>query len=211
MWDRASVLFLLVSLSFSANLSAAESVDPAPIGPHSVRGFLGFISPDNENKLGDDDGAAMLIVAYEYRPQRHFAVGAELQAIVRSYRPDNSPAGYFGDPDRDSDVDSSGFAGTVRGFLPLGSVDLYAGLGVGWYYSDMSITGETNNVNGTFYKSDSGLGYFAMLGADIQLAQQHAITVEFRKLYLDANFGKLSNGDVDIGGDIFAVGYQYRF
>jgi len=75
----------------------------------------------------------------------------------------------------------------------------------------MSISGETNNVSGTFYKTDSGFGYFGMLGADIQLARQHVITIEFRKLYLDANFGKLANGDVDIGGDIFALGYQYRF
>lgn len=209
-----NVIVMAIVLAGGASARAADTTDKAAHaepGPHSVRAFLGFISPDNENKLGDDDGAAMLNVAYEYRLHRNFAVGGELQAIARNYRPDAAPAGYFGDPDRDSDVDSAGIAGTFRGFLPLGSVELYGGVGVGMYYSDMSITGETNNVDGTFYKSDSGFGYFGMLGADIRLARQHAISVEFRKLYLDANFGKLTNGDVDIGGDIFAIGYQYRF
>ena len=187
---------------------AAEEPEP---GRHAVRAFLGFMSSDNESKLGDDDGAGMLIAAYEYRPNRHFAVGGEFQVIAHSYRPSATPAGFFTDPDRDSDVDSGGFAGTVRGFVPLGSVDMYGGGGLGLYYSQLAITGTTNGVDGIFYETDSGFGYFAMVGADIALARQHRLTVEFRKLWLKADFDKLGGGEVDIGGDILALGYQYRF
>jgi opacity protein-like surface antigen len=214
MWRSVNLFVVAVLLFGGTGAWAAEKVagpESAALGRHSMRVALGFMAADDESKLGDDDSAGTLIVDYEYRPHQNFAVGGELGFYGRVYEPDTAPGGFFTDPDNEIQVGTAGWVGTFRGILPLGNIDLYGGVGLGLFYSQVSITGKTNNISGTFYKSDTNLGYLMMLGVDIGIAKHHRINVEFRKLFLEGDFGALSGGDVDIGGDILAVGYQYRF
>ena len=54
-------------------------------------------------------------------------------------------------------------------------------------------------------------GYHALVGVDYHVTQKNVIGVEFRHLWLDANFDDIGLGKVKAGGSLLWLGYRRYF
>lgn len=104
-------------------------------------------------------------------------------------------------------VKTRGVAVGLRQVAPVGPLEVYAGLGAGWYESALTASrGATTEDEFVDY----GAGFHVAAGLIVPLARGVAIGVESRRLWLDADFGTATRGIVDLGGRIVTVSLRFR-
>lgn len=104
-------------------------------------------------------------------------------------------------------VKTRGVAVGLRQVAPIGPLEVYAGLGAGWYESALTAS-RGAALEDEFV--DYGAGFHVAAGLILPLARGVAISVESRRLWLDADFGTATRGIVDLGGRIVTVSLRFR-
>jgi hypothetical protein len=101
-------------------------------------------------------------------------------------------------------------AGIGHGFR-LGAADLYAGVGLGLYFSEMTATATTFGLPAENDEHDTGVGADFRAGVAFDLGNKHGLGIEYRRLSLRAKFGARSNGrSLPLGG-AFVQGFYRKF
>jgi hypothetical protein len=101
--------------------------------------------------------------------------------------------------------------GNARAFYEFSGGTLYAGGGIGMFWSDLTITGSIFGFPATRTETDMSLGQQLIAGGELAISKESRLGVEFRKVFLKANFGELTNGSVDVGGRYLALAYRRTF
>ena len=187
--------------TLSPLIAGADSIEmfaPERVGHWYLGGGVGGFWEDSNTQMQNQSGQYGAFVAGGYRLSPNIAL--ELEASLSSQRFD-TPRTIPTSASR-SYLDSAGIGGNVKFILPLDRFELYAGVGLGAYSTQLRANGSTYDVT----QDDANIGYQALLGADYFVSRKISIGLEYRKLYLTADFGPTIPGTIDVGGEfLFAT------
>jgi len=92
---------------------------------------------------------------------------------------------------------------TLKGILPLGMVDLFAGGGGGYYYATLK-----SKLYSTIIETNAdATGYHFVGGFDVNLTDSTAIGAEIKQVYVRAFKGE----DIDCGGTVANASLKLKF
>jgi opacity protein-like surface antigen len=102
----------------------------------------------------------------------------------------------------------------LRGVVSVKRVDLYAGAGPALGFSRASV-GSTScfilcSGESLASENDWGFGLQGVAGLDVRLGERSRLGLEYRRMRLDVDFGSLSSGEINVGGDAFLLVYRKR-
>jgi opacity protein-like surface antigen len=207
---------VLLAAFHLANVAPANAQTQTPVPAPASQAYFyfagGYFSPDSNAQLPNESGQFGLAFGGGSRQSRHFAW--EIEFFIDSQRVDipNPPSIPFGSVDSRADISTAGVAGNVRFFYPLGQFEPYAGAGIGFFRSELEITGSTFGFPGSIKNSDNNAGVQLLAGLEYRFGEKvRALGVQYRKLYLSANFGPEVPGDVDVGGEFWFFTYRQNF
>ncbi len=136
------------------------------------------------------------------RFRKHLAGEVEALLAFRDYdAPFESPPGT---KDTDMDTTTLGVFYNLKLILPVGA-------GAGLAYSEASVPTPGLLFTEPYTEHDFGFAGQWLLGADVRVGARTRIGVEWREIHADADFGALTAGSVDIGGESFLFSYRRRF
>lgn len=100
----------------------------------------------------------------------------------------------------------------VKGVLHAGRAELYAGAGPGLGFSEATVPSTfLLFFSGTAAEeNDWGIGLQAVAGLDFPIGKHSRLGFEYRRLEIEADFGELTGGKVDVGGDAFVLAYKRK-
>ncbi|MEW6646106.1 MAG: hypothetical protein AB1450_02775 [Pseudomonadota bacterium] len=151
-------------------------------------------------------------LGFERRQDSGLRYGIEVTANFSDYA---TPGTVYGGPftviDDTMMLTTVGVAGTLAQAYSTAAVDLYAGGSAGLYYANMRAHGSTLGFPGTHDERDTGLGFSLFAGLEFPLGSESHLGLEVRRLFLDADFGPLSNGEMAIGGTAVLLSYRSKF
>jgi outer membrane protein W len=106
---------------------------------------------------------------------------------------------------------TGGFAGTAKLLYPHGRAEPYVGAGIGFYWTTLTITGHQLGIPVELKEDSFDPAIHALAGLDLHVSERSTLTIEGRKLWLDANFDPILTGTVKAGGTVLLVAYRFRF
>lgn len=174
----------------------------------------GAFNPDFDSQLRNQSGPYALTVGGGRRQSRIFAWEIE---VISSYQRFDTPASLsppvFGSTSGRSTLDTNGLAGTAKFIYPHGSVEPYVGAGIGVYDTTLTVTGQQSGLQVSFERRSIDPGLHAVAGADFHLSARTSLVLEYRKIWLDADFGSGTGltGTVKAGGNMLLAAYRRRF
>lgn len=195
---------------------AAEATQlPVPdrMGWNYIHFSAGSFSPDSNAQLPNANGHYGLALGFGSRYSRHVAWEVEFFNSDQAVDTPSIPIGFFTVLDQRADISTVGLAGNVRFIYPLGRFEPYVGGGIGFYRTEMEISGSTFGLPGSLKKNDNGFGLQLLAGMEYYFGQrtQHSLGVQYRTLSLDADFGPEVAGKVNVGGDFWFLTYRRSF
>jgi opacity protein-like surface antigen len=207
----------LLTLAF---LALVGSVTAEPLGKQKypsrsksyISGFAGAMNGDDADELGDADFGIGFGVGGGHRRSPNLALEVDVVFDVREYDvPEGTPNPLLGSVD-DLELRSSSALFSVKGIYPLSRFEPYVGAGVGLNYSELELTGSLLGIPGSFDKeNDFTVAFQFVLGADFVISEKSNFGFEFRNIEVEADYGELSGGRVDIGGGLLSLVYRYHF
>lgn len=211
----SKVLFLFIALAATPLEALAQSSGmfaPERVGRWYLSGGLGGFVEESNSQLANQDGDVGFAVSGGYRLTPHLAL--EVDALLAHQEfdtPTTIPAPFMGSVDSRADLYSSGIGVLAKFILPLNRVELYAGVGLGAYVSTLRVEGTALGASAAIEDDDTDIGYQALVGADFFVSRHVSVGLEYRRLKLDANFGALIPGNVNMGGDLFLATVRGHF
>jgi opacity protein-like surface antigen len=170
--------------------------------------------------LSNLDEHEVLGLGLEYRFNKNFAIGVEGSVWLREYdQPpliQPTPGVVYPPP---IDFISEGVLLTVRAIYPASNTEWYVGAGLGRFGTTLTLCEEWVEYYAPvcregakeYVQRDRSISYQLLLGVD-WFATQHVYGgVQLRQLFLDADFGDITGGKVDLGGTALVVGLGYAF
>ncbi len=140
---------------------------------------------------------------------RNFALEVGLDYTLTDFDDEYGYYNYTTDEYEDAYVTTLGIPVTAKLLVPLSnSVNLFAGAGIGVYFTDVEI--KDGHYDGYYYKDndrDTCLGFHALMGADVELMPNAAVTMELKYTELDRD----SDDNFEFGGTTASVGVKLRF
>lgn len=107
-----------------------------------------------------------------------------------------------------ADLDTWGIGAIFKGTLPVSTwLELYAGGGPGRYESTLAFYRTrlffllSIPVSGGLKRTDRGMGFQWVAGANAKLGERWALGFQWRRLDLKAEFGPEIKGEVNVGGN----------
>ena len=206
----------LRSLGIVLALLAPPAVHAQAGGAGSTQAYwyasVGDLNADETPGQLEGEGSSYGLVLGLGMPVREYlAVDAEVAVYSSKYNTPPLTAPFGGSIDTRMRVTSSGIAGNARAFYEFSGGTLYAGGGIGMYWSDLTVTGTIFGFPATRTETDMSLGHQLMAGGELAISKQSRLGVEYRRVFLKANFGELTNGSVDVGGRYVALTYRRAF
>lgn len=126
--------------------------------------------------------------------------------------PPGLTCGLFCSVNRSMSLDVLGIGASIAHGIRLGAADLYAGAGLGLYFSAMTVRQSVFGLPAESKERDTGLGADFRAGVAFDLGARHGLGIEYRRLSLRGNFGVLSNGrSMPIGGEFIQGIYRKSF
>lgn len=111
-----------------------------------------------------------------------------------------------------SSIETLGLGGIVKATLPIGIFEPFAGGGVGFYRSTLTIPrAALLFINQDIKRHDQDFGWQLVVGAHLRLGQRWALGFEWRKLDLKAQFGSEVPGEVKVGGNFGLLHSRWSF
>jgi opacity protein-like surface antigen len=195
-----SIASLLLPVAAQGQSGSAER----RAGNWYIGGGLGGYAEEDNNQLSGQDGKFATFFGGGYRASPYVAIEADLAY----WRQDFETPGSITLPNAQArtDLDTIGAGGMVKLYLPIDSVDLYAGGGLGLYTSQLYVEGSSGGATTKIDEDDTNVGYQIALGADVYVSSRISVGVEYRWLKLEANFEPSVAGKIDVGGQfLFAT------
>lgn len=168
------------------------------------------LRPDADRRLARQDGHTGLIVGHTWRRSRHLAIDLSvLDTGQQANMPkvERSRAAASGSR-RDAQINVTGIALGAKLVYPVGKLEPYAGAGVGYYASEISSWGTIVHLflpSDFAKRSDSDIGTHLTLGLDYAVSPAALLSLEYRQLSLEANFGPEFGGRTKVGGGMVIV------
>ena len=101
---------------------------------------------------------------------------------------------------------------TVKGVFPVAWFKPFIGVGLGFGYSEMKLQGSLLGFPGTFKKEkDFGFAYQWVFGANFTVSERADLGFDFRNIEKKGDFGSLSEGSLEIGGQMISMSYTFHF
>lgn len=169
-------------------------------------GIGGFSGENNPGKLNNQSSEYFAFGGFGWRPHPNFVLEAELPFFGQRYdTPANIVAPPAGTVDGRVTINTFGLALGGRFIVPLGRVELSVGGGGGVYRSRFRATGTSFGLPAELTRDDNGTGAHVKAGLDFYLTRNVSLGVEYRRLWLESDFGSVSRGSVDLGGNFYYV------
>lgn len=166
---------------------------------------LGLFMPDDDLGLLDDGVAIGGAIGSNFN--RNFALEIGLDYTAANL--DEGYAYYEYGHVGDAYVTTLGIPVTARFIVPVSrNVDLFAGVGLGLYFSDIEFDDGYNDDNGF---DDTSLGCHTLIGTDIKMNPAMALTMELKYTDIDRDLDDPSLYSLDSGGTTASVGVRFRF
>ena len=190
------------------NVQAVED-----IAPDAVYFLLGDLKSEeviNELEHPVADYSFGLGIEYIYNDYLNFR--CEMLVVEREYK---TPAGISGGPftivSEDMTMASLGFSLMPIVHYAVGSFELYAGAGFGFFWSKLTLTASTLGLPGTYEERSQDYGTQTLLGVGYHFDNSR-IGLESRQLNLKVNMAPVTSaGDHDAGGDLLLLVYRLQF
>lgn len=174
-------------------------------------GLGGFDPDDGTGQLKNQSGQYALAFDAAYRYTEYVSFGFDIFANEQRFdTPSAITAPFFGTVDGRSRISGGGFNAVAKLGLPLGRLEPYVGAAVGLYFNSMIVTGSVFGLPAQAEEQDSGLGEQLLAGFNYRVADRWSLGVEYRHTFLEADFGLLSGGKVDLGGGSIMATARFR-
>jgi opacity protein-like surface antigen len=203
---------VLAAMPLQAAAQVGSMFAPERVGRWSLSGALGGYSEETNSQLGNQDGEFGLAISGGYRLTPY--VSLEVDGLVSQQEidtPATLPPPFTGSGSGRSDLNTGGIGGLVKFILPMGRVELFAGGGLGVYTTTLRVEGTVLGAMAELEEDDTDIGYQAVAGADFYVSCHVSVGLEYRKFSLDASFGNIIPGDLDMGGDFFFATVRGHF
>jgi opacity protein-like surface antigen len=166
--------------------------------------------PDADRQLTRQDGHGGLIAGHTWRRSRHLAIDLgvlDTGQQANMPRVERSRAASTGSR-MDAHINTTGITLGAKLIYPIGKLEPYAGAGVGYYASEISSWGSLVHLflpSDFAKRSDSDVGTHFMIGLDYAVSPAARLSLEYRQLALDANFGPEFGGNSKVGGGMVII------
>ena len=138
--------------------------------------------------------------------------GFDVFVVSRDYdTPDTVSGGPFTVVSDDVNLNTLGLNLTARLDYIAGIANFYASAGAGLYFTNLRISASTLGLLGSHEESSNDLGYFYNFGAAFNISDRGQLGVEYRELFLDAEFSPVTTREIGIGGDFLLLTYTHAF
>ena len=199
-------LLLLAMMSCGAHAQQAVKSLPWSFGV----GVGGFDPDDGAGQLKNQSGQYSLALDATYRYSNYLSFAFDIFANEQRFdTPPTVTAPFFGTVDGRARISGGGFNAVAKFGIPMGRMEPYVGAALGLYFNSMIVTGSVFGLPARAEEQDSGLGEQFLAGVNFRIADYWALGVEYRRTFLKADFGSLSDGEVDIGGDSVMATLRY--
>jgi len=192
-------------------------------GPSLHRGFLRFnvgsvTVEDSSGPLTNGEGGLAWGMGGTINPlswQENICWDFDYIGIYRTYDNNTSVGGGpFVSVDDKIDIDTNALLFGLRAYYPAkGQARAYVMGGGGFYRNELSIDGSLFGIPGTVEEdTDSSLGFQVGFGVDFGTDDLNnwRISLNFKRVFIDADFDVLGGGSVDLGGFYFSFGIAFN-
>ncbi len=188
----------LLSLAMAA--APASAADTVPL---YVSVGVGSFDPEGSSALATNrDGDFAIAAALGYQRSRYLSLELDVIYLEQEFdTPPGIPSGGFVTVDERADLTVSGMAAVVKLGHPIGPLRPYVGLGAGIYISQLTVFGTVFGLPAWHEEDDTHVGYQWLAGVSLPVGERWSIGAEFRRTELRADFGALTGGKLDTGGD----------
>ena len=193
---RSILAFVALVLAGFAGHAAAQAGENRA-GHWYIGGGLGGFSEEDNPQITGQDAEFGSFFSGGYRASPNVAVEATAMSWTQDFA---TPIGTLPGQDPRTDLSSFGIGALVKFILPLDSVDLFAGVGLGLYATNLHVEGGGGTE---IDETDTDLGLQAVLGADVFILRNISVGLEYRWMKLNANFEPVIADELDIGGHFF--------
>jgi len=205
---RSWIVLLLGGVAFCGP-SVAQ--DGPPVGQDDLpaKAYLyigaGSFEPREDSTLTRRDGEFNFEIGFEWRLSRRFAWEIGWLYCNQGTDPP-APLAIGGTGSNEASLSTSGFGGVLKVVQPAGPFDFFAGAGLGYYESELSVSGanfltfQTRTVS----RSDSAWGQQYLVGFDLRASHRAALTLQYRRVDLKADFGS-GIGTTQVGGEMWQL------
>ena len=201
---RTALLFLL----FAALPLTGIAEDATGLSPESGRHWvvsvgLGSFDPDREGRLQSRSGQYAVTFDVSRQFNRYFALAFDIWAAGQRYdTPATVMPPFLGTVDGRAELNTGGMSVIGKLGYPLGSIEPYAGAGIGYFLTEAYVSGSALGLPAEYREDDWELGKTLLAGIDARIGDNWSLGIQYRKMYLKGNFGALSYYEkVDVGGD----------
>lgn len=164
--------------------------------------YGGRFEPEDEDRRLEHPGSSFTFgIGVAARPLEHLLVRFEIPLLYAEY---DTPPSVVGDPwtviDDRVGVSSSGLALDASLIHAGADLQIYAGAGLGFYSSTLTIRGTTFGLPGSAEEDDTDWGRHAHAGVSFRAGRRWWLGLEVRRLWLEADFGAVTPEAVEVGG-----------
>lgn len=207
---------MALALLLSAAVIAAAETEETPAEEEDEKdypymymtGYIGYLggSVDSSQLAGDEAGFA-IGAGFGERWKRHFAPEAEVFFLGRSYETPERLLFAKGE----MTVTSMTMLVNFRAIVPFWKLEPYVAVGLGLALSELEV--ESTLFPGFRAEHRLRLGYAAqwMFGVDFMYTRRSRFGLQYRDIYLEADFGNISRGTIQIGGRAVLLSVKIAF
>ncbi|UCH47142.1 MAG: porin family protein [Betaproteobacteria bacterium] len=204
----ALTLLVIAALTLTFSALAQSSAGKDRIGSWYIGGGFGAYAEEDNSQLSSQDAGGALFFSAGYRASSNVALEADFLGWNQDFlTPTSISPGILSSADAGTDLESSGLGAVIKFIAPLNVLDLYGGVGVGYYLVNLSVNGSGGGVDET----ERELGYQLLFGADVYVSRKISLGLEYRWLELEANFEPYIAGAIDAGGQFLLVNIRGHF
>jgi opacity protein-like surface antigen len=199
-------------LPLALALLVGAQAAPADDGiPRSAYIAIGRAQPQSDPQLSSQDGNWGFAAGMTWRHSRRVAFELD---VLDTGQEAEMPAFEHPAPGarQRAHINVDGIGVRIKLFYPVGKLEPFAGLGVGYYRSEISDLGAMSHLflPSEFAKrSDRDVGVQYVAGFDYAVSPRSALGIEYRWLSLEANFGAEFGGTTRVGGGMLLVTYRW--
>ena len=175
--------------------------------------YLGdYHAETSENELESPGSEFAFGIGGLFDYSQHLDWGFDAIIVSRDYdTPENVTGGPFTVVNDDVTLNTLGLNFTARLNYMAGVANFYAGAGAGLYLTKLRITASTLGLFSVHEEASNDLGYFYNYGVMFNISDDKQLGLEYRNLFLDADFSPVTTRKIDIGGDLLLLTYVIAF
>jgi opacity protein-like surface antigen len=200
-WVVAGVLIL-------SAVARADETTPSTGEAYAYASIGDFTGKETAGQLEDEGSSLGGVVGLGIRYRRHLNLEIEIPWYTSKYNTPPLTPPFLGSIDARMRLTSAGIAGNAKAVYDFPKGAVYAGAGLGIFWSDIEVTGTIVGFPASRTETDTSFGSQVIAGGEIAVGKASRIGLEYRRVRLQANFGDLSGGNVDIGGRYVALTFR---